>query len=99
MTTIEECVAEAVKQVMAEAIGKLSAKLDALEQLRTGPSQMLYREAEAAKLLGLSRETIKRWRNKGKVSAHTPRGTRVPLYSRENLEVIFRQLATGELTD
>lgn len=99
MTTIEECVAETVKQVLAEAMGDLTAKLDAL-QVRTAPApQLLYREDEAAKMLGLAAGTLKKWRCQGRVKAHTPAKARLPLYSPENLQRIVEQLAAGQLGD
>lgn len=95
--SIEEHITTTVEQALTQVLGKITARLDALEQLQSASRRLLYREAEAAKLLGVSSATLKKWRCQGLVKAHTPNGARVPLYSLTNLERIVGQFAEGEL--
>ena len=49
-----------------------------------GTRRLLYPEVEAAEMLGISRNTLKRWRNDGYIQAST--STKPILYSMNDLE-------------
>lgn len=52
--------------------------------------------AQAAKLLGVSKDTLRRWDKAGKLTARRHPVTRYRLYLREELEAFLRQLHRDE---
>lgn len=51
--------------------------------------------AEAAKVLGVSKDTLRRWDNAGKLTARRHPVTKYRLYLRSDLEKLLRGLATA----
>lgn len=95
--SLEDVISATVERTVSTVIGKLAARLDAAERLQAAPVKLLYPEREAAELLGIASATLKKWRCSGRVKAHTPAGSRLPLYSPENLKRICVQLSDGSL--
>lgn len=95
--SLEESITATVETALNQALAKLTARLDALERVRSAPPQLLYREEQAAKLLDISHATLKKWRCAGRVKSHSPPGSRTPCYTMGNLEAIAGQIGSGEL--
>jgi len=93
---LENEIAKVVQTAIEAVIGPLVTRLEALEALaakRHQSDRQLLPEKDAAEVLGLARDTLKKKRCKGQVKAHTPPGARVPLYSWADIQRIMNQLA------
>lgn len=96
---IEERLTAVVTEAVEALVHRLDARLQRLEALATktpATPRLLYREAEAAEMLGIAAASLKQWRCKGLVKSHTPHGARVPLYSWEELQKIVTFLAEAK---
>jgi hypothetical protein len=70
---IEEQIATVVERAVAQAVSKLVDRLERVEQLaeHRRPDRLLYSESEAAAALGVAPVSLKAWRCKGHIRAHS----------------------------
>lgn len=85
--SLDQAIAEAVSVALKEQIGQLLQLRDL--DAKTG-GQLLFPEAQAAKICGISRVMLSELRAAGKVTPH--RRSRPIMYSREGLAEIVKAL-------
>jgi hypothetical protein len=96
--SLEDTITVAVESAVTRALGPMLARMHATDKLTAdrAPDKLLYAEPTAAEMLGVAPLTLKKWRCRGLVRAHTRPGARPALYSRADLERIAAWLATRE---
>lgn len=95
MATLESTIADLVEAAAQRAFDRLVERLDRLEALaaKREPARLLYSEVEAAKALGISALSLKKWRCRGLVNAYT--SVKPIQYRWQDIEAVAAWMAEG----